>query len=133
MGIRELAEQAQTEIKSITVDEALPRFIDGGGDGDLVFVDVRDIREVEKSGTIEGAKLATRGMIEFWFDPESPYYREIYGDPDKTYVLFCNAEWRSALCAKALQDLGIGNVVQLFGGLPAWRDAGGPWEAKPRK
>ncbi|MFP6699086.1 MAG: rhodanese-like domain-containing protein [Alphaproteobacteria bacterium] len=133
MGIRELAEQAQTEIKSITVDEALPRFIDEGGDGDLVFVDVRDIREVEKSGTIEGAKLATRGMIEFWFDPESPYYREIYGDPDKTYVLFCNAEWRSALCAKALQDLGIGNVAQLFGGLPAWREAGGPWEAKPRK
>ena len=133
MGIRELAEQAQTEIKSIIVDEALPRFIDEGGDGDLVFVDVRDIREVEKSGTIEGAKLATRGMIEFWFDPESPYYREIYGDPDKTYVLFCNAEWRSALCAKALQDLGIGNVAQLFGGLPALREAGCPWEAKPRK
>ena len=71
-------------------------------------------------------------MIEFWFDPESPYFREIYGDEKKTYVLFCNAEWRSALCAKSLQDLGITNVVQLFGGLPAWREAGGPTEVKTR-
>lgn len=129
MGIRELAEQAQNEIKSITVDEALPRY----GDGDLVFVDVRDIREVEKSGTIEGAQSAPRGMIEFWFDPESPYFRDVYGNAGKTYVLFCNAEWRSALCAKSLQDMGIRNVAQLFGGLPAWRDAGGPTEEKKRK
>ena len=129
MGIRELAEQAQSEIESMTVDEALPRY----ADGDLVFVDVRDIREVEKSGTIKGAQHAPRGMIEFWFDPESPYHREIYGDAGKTYVLFCNAEWRSALCAKSLQDMGIKNVVQLFGGLPAWREAGGPTEEKKRK
>ncbi len=129
MGIRELAEQAQTEIRSMTVTEALPRY----GDSDLVFVDVRDIREVEKSGTIEGARSAPRGMIEFWFDPESPYYRDVYGDADKTYVLFCTAEWRSALCAKSLQDMGIKNAVQLFGGLPAWRDAGGAVEQRPRR
>ncbi len=129
MGIRELAEQAQTEIKSMEVKVALPKY----DDGDLVFVDVRDIREVEKSGTIKGAQHAPRGMIEFWFDPESPYHRDIYGDPEKTYVLFCNAEWRSALCAKSLQDMGILNVAQLFGGLPAWRDAGGPTEEKKRK
>ena len=129
MGIKELAEQAQTEITAMHVDEALPTY----GDGDLVFVDVRDVREVEKSGTIKGALHAPRGMIEFWFDPESPYFRDIYGDGEKTYVLFCNAEWRSALCAKSLQDLGIKNVAQLFGGLPAWRDAGGPTEEKKRK
>ena len=129
MGIKDLAEQAQTEIKSLAVKETLPRY----DDGDLVFVDVRDIREVEKSGTIKGAQHAPRGMIEFWFDPESPYHRDIYGDADKTYVLFCNAEWRSALCAKSLQDMGIKNVAQLFGGLPAWRDAGGPTEEKKRK
>ena len=129
MGIKDLAEQAQTEIKSLAVNEALPRY----DDGDLVFVDVRDIREVEKSGTIKGAQHAPRGMIEFWFDSESPYHRDIYGDADKTYVLFCNAEWRSALCAKSLQDMGIKNVAQLFGGLPAWRDAGGPTEEKKRK
>ena len=129
MGIKDLAEQAQTEIKSLAVNDALPRY----DDGDLVFVDVRDIREVEKSGTIKGAQHAPRGMIEFWFDPESPYHRDIYGDADKTYVLFCNAELRSALCAKSLQDMGIKNVAQLFGGLPAWRDAGGPTEEKKRK
>ncbi|MDA1101566.1 MAG: rhodanese-like domain-containing protein [Proteobacteria bacterium] len=129
MGIRELAEQAQGEIKSMTVTEILPRY----GDDDLVFVDVRDIREVEKSGTIKGAQHAPRGMIEFWFDPESPYHRDVYGDAGKTYVLFCNAEWRSALCAKSLQDMGIRNVAQLFGGLPAWRDAGGPTEEKLRR
>ena len=129
MGIKDLADQAQSEIKSLTVDETLSRY----DDSDLVFVDVRDIREVEISGTIKDAKHAPRGMIEFWFDPESPYYREMYGDPDKTYVLFCNAEWRSALCAKSLQDMGIKNVAQLFGGLPAWQDAGGPTEEKKRK
>ena len=129
MGIRELAEQAQTEIKSMTVDEALS----GHGGDDFVFVDVRDIREVEKSGTIEGSQHAPRGMIEFWFDPESPYHRDLFGDADKTYVLFCNAEWRSALCAKSLQDMGIKNVAQLFGGLPAWREAGGPTEEKKRE
>ena len=74
MGIKDLAEQAQTEIMSLTVDEALPRY----GDGELVFVDVRDIREVEKSGTIKGARHAPRGMIEFWFDPESPYLSLIH-------------------------------------------------------
>lgn len=129
MGIKALAEQAQTEITPMTVGETLPRY----GDGDLVFVDVRDVREVEKSGTIKGAQHAPRGMIEFWFDPDSPYHRDIYGDAGKTYVLFCNAEWRSALCAKSLQDMGINNVAQLFGGLPAWRDAGGPTEEKKRK
>jgi len=129
MGIRELAEQAQTEIKSMTASETLPRY----GDNDLVFVDVRDIREMEKDGTIKGAQHAPRGMIEFWFDPDSPYHRDIYGDADKTYVLFCNAEWRSALCAKSLQDMGIKNVAQLFVGLPAWREAGGPTEEKKRK
>ena len=129
MGIKEMAEQAQTEIKSLTVDETLSHH----DDGSLVFVDVRDARELHRSGTIAQAHNAPRGMIEFWFDPESPYYREIYGDPDKTYVLFCNAEWRSALCAKSLQDMGINNVAQLFGGLPAWREAGGPTvEKKPK-
>jgi rhodanese-related sulfurtransferase len=129
MGIRELAEQAQTEVRSINVDETLPRH----GDGDLVFVDVRDIRELERDGTIADAHHAPRGMIEFWFDPESPYHREILGETEKTYVLFCNAEWRSALCAKSLQDMGINNVVQLFGGLPAWKAAGGPVVDKKRK
>ena len=129
MGIMKMAEEALIELESITCEEALAR----KDDGDLVFVDVRDIREVEKSNTIEGSHHAPRGLIEFWFDPESPYFREIYGDKDKTYVLFCNGNPRSALSAKALKDMGLTNVAQLRGGMPAWREVGGPTVDKKRK
>ncbi len=129
MGIIEMAEQALTEIATMTCKEAVERKDDEA----LVFVDVRDIREVEQSDTIDGSHHAPRGMIEFWFDPQSPYHREIYGDKDKTYVLFCNGNPRSALSAKALKDLGITNVAQLSGGMPAWREAGGPTVKKERK
>ena len=128
MGIMDLAEQALAEVARMTCDDAVARV----GDDALVFVDVRDIREVEQSDTIDGSHHAPRGMIEFWFDPESPYHREMYADPDKTYVLFCNGDPRSALSAKALQDMGIPNVAQLAGGMPAWREAGGPTVEKKR-
>jgi len=127
MGILEQAEQALAEVDSITAADAVERL----GNDDLVFVDVRDVREVASSDTIEGSHHAPRGMIEFWFDPSSPYHREIYADPDKTYVMFCNGDPRSALSAKALQDLGVSNVAQLSGGMPAWREAGGPVVDKP--
>ncbi|MGB0553320.1 MAG: rhodanese-like domain-containing protein [Alphaproteobacteria bacterium] len=129
MGIMKMAEQALIEVDTISAEDALARK-DGG---ELVFVDVRDIREVEKSDTITGSHHAPRGMIEFWFDPESPYFRDIYGEADKTYVLFCNGNPRSALSAKALKDMGIANIAQLTGGMPAWREAGGPTEEKTRK
>lgn len=128
MGIMDLAEQALTEVDRITCDEAVARV----DDDTLVFVDVRDIREVEQSDTIEGSHHAPRGMIEFWFDPQSPYHREMYADLDKTYVLFCNGDPRSALSAKSLQDMGVSNVAQLAGGMPAWREAGGPTVEKKR-
>ena len=128
MGIMDLAEQALKEVQRMSAAEAVERV----GDDALVFVDVRDVREVEQSDTIEGSRHAPRGMIEFWFDPESPYHRDVYADPNKTYVLFCNGDPRSALSAKALQDMGVSNVAQLAGGMPAWRDAGGPTMTKER-
>jgi rhodanese-related sulfurtransferase len=128
-GIIEQAEQALTEVQRVTAAEAVDRV----DDDTLVFVDVRDIREVEQSDTIEGSHHAPRGMIEFWFDPASPYHRDLYANPEATYVLFCNGDPRSALSAKALQDMGITNVAQLAGGMPAWRDAGGPTVKKARK
>jgi len=128
VGIFQKAEAALAEIDRITATEAVSRVEDDA----LVFVDVRDIREVEASDTIEGSLHAPRGMIEFWFDPESPYHRDVYADQDKTYVLFCNGDPRSALSAKALQELGIDNVAQLAGGMPAWREAGGPTVDKGR-
>lgn len=129
MGIMDKATEALAELNRLTAREAIARH----GDDRVVFVDVRDIREVEQSDTIEGSVHAPRGMIEFWFDPESPYHREIYAEPETTYVLFCNGDPRSALSAKALQDLGIDNVAQLSGGMPAWRDAGGPTVEKQRR
>tara|TARA_B100000676_G_scaffold313177_1_gene391998 strand:- start:4567 stop:4956 length:390 start_codon:yes stop_codon:yes gene_type:complete len=129
MGIMEMAEQALAEVDTLTCEEALAK----KDEGNLVFVDVRDIREVEKSDTIDGSHHAPRGMIEFWFDPESPYHREIYADTSKTYVLFCNGNPRSALSAKALKDMGITNVAQLSGGMPAWRECGGPTITRQRK
>ena len=129
MGIMKLAEEALNEVDSISAEDAVTRM----GGGDLVFVDVRDIREVGKSDTIVGSLHAPRGMIEFWFDPQSPYYRDIYGEKDKTYVLFCNGNPRSALSAKALKDMGIANIAQLSGGMLAWREAGGPTEKKTRQ
>ena len=128
MNIMQLAEQALNEVDTITCEEAVSQM----DDDRLVFVDVRDIREVEQSDTIEGSHHAPRGMIEFWFDPQSPYHRDMYADKDKTYVLFCNGNPRSALSAKALKDMGITNVAQLSGGMPAWRDAGGPTVEKKR-
>jgi len=128
MGILEQAEKALSEVTSISAAEAVER----KDDDSLIYVDVRDIREVEQSDTIDGSHHAPRGMIEFWFDPQSPYHREIYADPDKTYVLFCNGDPRSALSAKALLDLGISNVAQLSGGMPAWREAGGATIKKQR-
>ena len=129
MGIMDLAEQAMEEITSIPAEEA----VDKWNSGKYVFVDVRDVREVEKTDTIDGSHHAPRGMIEFWFDSTSPYHREIFGDESKTYVMFCNGNPRAALSAKALKDLGIGNVARLEGGMPAWRTAGGPTVEKPQK
>ena len=82
MGIMELAEQALAEVDTISCDEALAR----KDSGDLIFVDVRDIREVEKSDTIDGSHHAPRGMIEFWVDPDSPYFKDVFGQDDKKYV-----------------------------------------------
>jgi len=129
MGIMELAEQAMLEVRAVLADEAVAK----KNSGNYVFVDVRDVREVEQSDTIDGSHHAPRGMIEFWFDPKSPYYRDIYGDASKTYVMFCNGNPRAALSAKALKDMGIKNVARLEGGMPAWREAGGSTVEKKRK
>lgn len=130
-GIAKLVEEAEAVITTISTEEAIRR--QKGEDENTMFIDIRDIRELERDGMVPGAMHVPRGMIEFWFDPDSPYHREIYGDKDKTYVLFCNGNPRSALSAKALKDMGITNVAQLSGGMPAWREAGGPTVEKSRE
>lgn len=128
-GIKDLVAEAKAEIETISLEDALAQH----GSDDLIFVDVRDVRELERDGMIPGAFHAPRGMIEFWVDPDSPYFKEQLGHDDKTYVLYCAAAGRSALTVKALKDMGMTNVKQFAGGLKAWKAAGGPVAQREHK
>ena len=96
------------------------------GQPDVVFVDLRDPRELEREGTIPGAMHAPRGMLEFWVDPASPYHKPVFSAPGKRYVVFCAGGWRSALAAKTMQDMGLTAVGHVDGGFTAWKAAGAP-------
>ena len=120
-----LVAEATTEITTYSVAQVRERL---GSDERLQVVDIRDPRELERGGTVPGALLAPRGMLEFWVDPESPYFKPVFGDEHKEFVLFCGAGWRSALAAKALQDMGMTNVAHIDGGFAAWLEAQAPTE-----
>lgn len=92
----------------------------------MQIVDIRDVRELEREGTVPGALLAPRGMLEFWVDPASPYHKPVFADESREFILFCGAGWRSALAAKTLQDMGLRNVAHIDGGFAAWKQAGAP-------
>ena len=92
----------------------------------VTFVDLRDPRELERDGMIPGAFHCPRGMLEFWIDPESPYFREVFGQ-DKTYILHCAAGWRSALATATLNDMGFA-CAHLRDGFQDWEAQGGPVE-----
>ncbi|MDC0649766.1 rhodanese-like domain-containing protein [Alphaproteobacteria bacterium] len=93
--------------------------------GDAILIDIRDIRELQRDGRIEGAFHAPRGMLEFWADPDSPYHKEIFATEGEL-VLFCASSWRSALAAKTLQDMGFSNIRDMEGGFAAWKTANLP-------
>jgi len=88
------------------------------------------VRELQKLGKIPGAIHAPRGMLEFWVDPESPYYRENLADEGKEYILYCGSGWRSALATKAIHDMGLTNYAHMGGGFSGWAEAGGDVEKK---
>jgi rhodanese-related sulfurtransferase len=127
-GIRRLVAEAEAQIETWSVEQAMARLADEA----VVFVDVRDVRELWREGTVPGAFHAPRGMLEFWVDPESPYAKDVFAS-GKRFVLFCAAGWRSALAAKAVQDMGLSPVCHIAGGFTAWREAGGPVEARAPK
>jgi rhodanese-related sulfurtransferase len=120
-GYKQLLTEANAEVKTLTVPEAIAMY----GQPDIVFVDLRDPREQEREGKLPGAFACTRGMLEFWIDPESPYAKPIFAEP-KQFVFFCAGGWRSALAAKTAQDMGLENVAHVDGGFAAWKQAGGP-------
>jgi rhodanese-related sulfurtransferase len=119
----ELVSAAKQGIDNLTVDEVVAEL----QDGDAVLVDVRETEERVQNGSIPGAVHLPRGMLEFYADPTSPYYRSELA-PDKRVILHCAAGGRSALAVRTLQDLGYSNAAHLDGGFGAWVAAGHPVE-----
>ncbi len=122
-GYKALLDEANAEITTITASDAAALL----GNPDYVFVDLRDPRELKREGKIPGAFSCTRGMLEFWIDPESPYAKPVFQE-DKTFVFYCASAWRSALATKTAQDMGLAPVMHIEGGFSAWKKAGGPVE-----
>jgi rhodanese-related sulfurtransferase len=128
-GIKALIDEANAEIETLSASEAIA----AAKNADVVIVDIRDPREIEREGKIPGAFSCTRGMLEFWIDPESPYAKPVF-QQDKRFIFHCAGGLRSALAAKTAQDMGLKPVAHIGGGFAAWRDAGGPVEAwAPKK
>lgn len=120
-GFRALVDEAMAQVRTYSVAEVMARLNDPG----VQLVDIRDVRELEREGTLPNCINAPRGMLEFWVDPDSPYYKPVLGDESKEYILFCGAGWRSALATKTLQDMGMRHVAHIDGGFAAWVKAGG--------
>ena len=130
-GFKALLAEADAVVPAIGVEEARALQEREG----TVFVDLRDPREIEREGKMPGAFHCPRGMLEFWIDPESPYYKPIFGE-DKRFVFFCAGGWRSALAGKTAIEMGLQPVSHLKGGFGAWKKAGAPTETvteKPRE
>lgn len=123
IGFRQLVAEAEAVIETLPASEAVRLH----GDSGVVFVDVRDIRELQREGGIPGAIHAPRGMLEFWIDPDSPYHKPVFAE-QKRFIFFCAAGWRSALATKTVQDMGLSPVAHIAGGFGAWKEAGGPVE-----
>lgn len=122
-GYKAMVDGAKREIEELEPAAAIKLV----GDPNVVLVDIRDPREQEREGKVPGAFSCTRGMLEFWIDPESPYYKPTFGE-DKKFVFFCAGGLRSALAAKTAQDMGLKPVAHVIGGFGAWKKSGGPTE-----
>ena len=129
-SVKSMVEAAKREIEEIVPTDAVKLH----GRDDVVLVDLRDPRELERDGRVPGAFRMTRGMLEFWIDPESEYFKPIFAE-DKKFVFFCAGGLRSALAAKTAQDMGLKPVAHVLDGFKGWKEAGGPVEpgTGPRK
>jgi rhodanese-related sulfurtransferase len=122
-GYKALVAEAMAQVKTYSVSETQARV----QAGKALIVDIRDIRELS-GGTVAGSVHAPRGMLEFWVDPESPYFKPMWADESKEFILFCGLGWRSALTVKTLQDMGMQNVAHIDGGWDEWVKQGGATE-----
>ena len=127
-GYKTLLAEAEADVTVLSVTDVSAM----AGRPDVVLVDIRDPRELEREGRLPGAFHCPRGMLEFWIDPESPYAKPLFQE-DKTFVFVCAGGWRSALAAKTAQDMGLKPVAHMTGGFGAWKAVGLPIEEpKPR-
>ena len=124
-GVKQMVDEVMPRITRIAPEEARTRH----GRDDVVFVDLRDVRELEREGMIPGAFHCPRGMLEFWIDPESQYHKPVFAQ-DKRFVFFCAGGLRSALAAQTAQRMGLKPVAHIQGGFGAWKKAGGPVETE---
>jgi len=120
-GFKQMVDEAKARITTIKLEDAKARL----GREDVVFVDLRDIRELEREGMIPGAFHCPRGMLEFWLDPDSPYHKDVFAS-GKEFVFYCNGAWRSALAADTAQQMGLPRVLEMDGGFTGWKNAGFP-------
>lgn len=126
--VAQMVTDAKARIEEIDAADAIALRNDPG----ILIVDIRDIRERQREGVIPGAVHAPRGMLEFWVDPESPYYKEALGDPAAKLVLHCASGWRSALATATLTDMGV-EAAHITTGFKGWVEAGGPVEPLPER
>ena len=127
-GFRQLVDQANSEIDTLPVEKAIAVH----ADEDVVLVDLRDVRELAHDGKLPGCCHMPRGMLEFWIDPDSPYFKELF-HADKRFVFYCSKGWRSALATQTAQRMGPKRVCHIEGGFEAWREAGGPIKPHAKK
>ena len=119
IGYKQLLDQAMSEIETLTVEEA----VDLHAKDNVQFVDLRDIRELKQEGKIPGTYHMPRGMLEFWIDPESPYFKNVFSEENK-FIFYCKSGWRSALATQTAQRMGLQSVCHIGGGFDAWKESG---------
>ena len=125
---KQLVAEANAKIQTLSLAEAQSKL----GDENVQFVDIRDVRELEREGMIPDALHAPRGMLEFWVDPDSPYFKPVFGE-EKQFILYCQSGWRSALATAALQDMGLEGACHIEGGFGNWKKSGAPTAKKEKK
>lgn len=128
MSSAQMVSDARARIEEIETADLIGML----GDPNVVIVDLRDVRERQRSGYIPGSFHAPRGMIEFWVDPDSPYFKDIFAQDDKKFVFHCASGWRSAITTAMLQDMGF-DAAHLKEGFSTWEKQGGPVEFPEKK
>jgi len=120
-GVMQLVEEARVGIEEVEAVDAIKE----AQDPDTLVIDIRDVRERKRDGYIPGSFHCPRGMVEFWVDPDSPYFKSVF-DEKKRFLFHCAADWRSALTVQTVTRMGMENAAHIKGGLKGWREAGGP-------